>query len=775
MGKTNKVPKDTDRPKRLPAKSFKKYPRYSVDSGHREITQWWRSKTSVTVVLLSVAVAALSAGYVAYGFYRESRVVTPLDAPLVNVSQDPGQFWGSYRSTAYFGMRTMDPQSPVLGLMWFPQLVANHDLHIRHWCDQGDSLRHYSWQQHDGRSFGVQNIWEEDFTLTTSFLKRLGGDYGGDWTARISVAPKENATLPYTVSLMFYLALDGPGEIHPVVERTNHLKTLHGSTPALGNFQIHFKSETSSWYYHNFLLTAAPPGYTHLKEVVKSTLQRYKNGEVIFYGLRGHVVNREPENQRAANFAVYQVTFTPPLDLEIIFESESFKGRPNQLSGLIYEEELRSRRARFSSQFEEVFQLKKKGYSEGDIQIAQSIFSNMIGSVGYFYGSSVVQSIHNKKPLENWAAPLLTAVPSRSFFPRGFLWDEGFHNLLISRWDPDLTKNIMAHWLNLMNVEGWIPREQILGHEARERVPKEFVIQKNTNANPPTFFLTLENMLARMHRNEVKVDKEYLEMIFPRVKAWFDWFNTTQVGNMPGAYRWRGRDPVTRTELNPKTLTSGLDDYPRASHPTSVERHVDLRSWMCLAAKVLSQLAQERPPPPKIVPGQPQPRMDKIRIILSQPKLRFVDQYGYVSLFPFLLKIIKADNPKLLKVLTDLKNPELLWTDYGLRSLARSSSLYMKHNTEHDPPYWRGAIWINMNYLAIRALHHYAELPGPYQDLSLELYRQLRHNLVNTVLREYRRTGYIWENYSDRTGHGQGSHPFTGWSALVVLLMAELY
>lgn len=38
--------------------------------------------------------------------------------------------------------------------------------------------------------------------------------------------------------------------------------------------------------------------------------------------------------------------------------------------------------------------------------------------------------------------------------------------MLIRRWDIHICLDILGHWLDLMNIDGWIPREQILGAEA---------------------------------------------------------------------------------------------------------------------------------------------------------------------------------------------------------------------------------------------------------------------------------------------------------------------
>lgn len=59
-----------------------------------------------------------------------------------------------------------------------------------------------------------------------------------------------------------------------------------------------------------------------------------------------------------------------------------------------------------------------------------------------------------------------------------------------------------------MNIEGWIPREMILGAEAEAKVPAEFLVQSglfrsyysifsvllDLVANPPVFFYLMDKM-----------------------------------------------------------------------------------------------------------------------------------------------------------------------------------------------------------------------------------------------------------------------------------------
>ena len=62
-----------------------------------------------------------------------------------------------------------------------------------------------------------------------------------------------------------------------------------------------------------------------------------------------------------------------------------------------------------------------------------------------------------------------------------------------------------------------------------------------------------------------------------------------------------------------------------------------------------------------------------------------------------------------------------------------------------------------------------------FRAQAQKVYTILREAVINNVMKEYYRTGYVWEQYNDRTGEGQGCKPFTGWSALTVLLMVETY
>lgn len=456
------------------------------------------------------------------------------------------------------------------------------------------------------------------------------------------------------------------------------------------------------------------------------------------------------------------------------------------------------------------------------------------------------------------------------------------------------------------------------------------MVQSSRAANPPTLLLTVD-LLLRQIKQQKKIKSgmattgvneklnfdeidSILRRLYPRLQAWYTWFNRTQKAVHSNAkhetfvdpdgfhfgakfigYRWRGRDAMTNRELNPKTLTSGMDDYPRSSHPVNdkgtpsvpvntilntnindfemSERHVDLHCWMAHGARIMndlhiylqssgianveskyskhfwmlvksldhlhwtegtsdtSQNSKNSESSSSKIPMyadygvhtddvkliKRKDGQDSLRVTgqKDSPKWRFVDSHiGYNALFPMFFRLVK-DSQRLNAILDLIegihngtnKNHSLLTKNCGLRSLSKSSSLYKVRNTMHDPPYWRGSVWINMQYLACSSLHYYANLPEdvkynyknndefenlePIQYLDTitkqrcnKLYNKIRTDVIQCVYKEWKRTGYVWEQYEDEPvwdktfgsiHKGKGTRPFTGWSANVVLLMAEMY
>lgn len=151
--------------------------------------------------------------------------------------------------------------------------------------------------------------------------------------------------------------------------------------------------------------------------------------------LPGDVLTSNTGEIHQPNFIATLITGRPPFSIDISYQSTTgfsvsdLETRPGPPIKEEYTKALEAKRVQFTNTFEETFKLKEKGYSQSDIRFAESALSNMLGGIGYFYGSSRVQSVHTKDPVPYWKAPLYTAVPSRSFFPRGFLWDEGLKQL----------------------------------------------------------------------------------------------------------------------------------------------------------------------------------------------------------------------------------------------------------------------------------------------------------------------------------------------------------
>ncbi|CAL5357809.1 unnamed protein product [Camellia sinensis] len=163
-----------------------------------------------------------------------------------------------------------------------------------------------------------------------------------------------------------------------------------------------------------------------------------------------------------------------------------------------------------------------------------------------------------------------------------------------------------------------------------------------------------------------------LDRAFVHLEAWFQWFNTTQLGKDMSSYFGHGRDNATMRELNPK------------------RKEYDSIAKLLSNFEILNQMHFDDAHGTYLDFGNHTEKcsFDLVRSNGKQPLCKSRARPGS-------FRIAKIEDSTILEQQLNLiSNRRILWTDYGLRSLSKT-----REN-------------------------------GPYRDKAKIIYNDLRSNLI---------------------------------------------
>lgn len=705
------------------------------------------------------------------------------------------------------------------------KVLTGHPV-LRHTVEQNDGMAMYGWSTYDARAGGTQIIQDvgNQIDITTEFVKKSGGQSAGNWALRVKGKPRNGAPADLKTSVVFYVGMEakqdcaecqfeafeqvGAGE-DKSIEAVN-IAIKH---PRLGSAGIHIPTSVGADGRHEGTIV-------HTLNVTEDRLWQAK--ATFLDALKAQSKDQKEDGKidvvlrnapGSGNMHLVQMIIHGSFEFDVLYSSRTATRAmtTSEMGSSIQDSVVAYRKT-----YAHVFTPKTPFNTPQHATFGEMMLADLLGGVGYFYGTTKVDTSKKAIYAENtgkfWektgdakkhAVPetkgpyeLFTHTPARSVFPRGFLWDEGFHLLPVLEWDVDLAMEVVQSWLKTMDDDGWIAREQAVGAEAENGAPLYAITQYPQIANPPTMFLVVSRFIDILqgktkyygHESTLlkpEAGKKFVKQLYPLLKKHYEWWRKSQSGdieihsvpsaNLNEGYRWRGRMPE-------ENLASGLDDYPRPEPPDMTELHVDALCWVGVMSRTLEKIAFFTEATHDAFTYQNHIRGVKTNLetihwedkqnaycdtVVRDDKHTYVCHKGYVSLFPFMTGFLDANHANLDATLRLLRDPNHLWTDHGIKSLSQEDKKYGVGEN-----YWRSPIWINMNYMILTQLLSLAKTPGPHQERCKNVYIELRRNIVHTVFSSWLETGYAWEQYDPVGGHGQRTQHFTGWTSLVVLIMA---
>jgi glycogen debranching enzyme len=253
-----------------------------------------------------------------------------------------------------------------------------------------------------------------------------------------------------------------------------------------------------------------------------------------------------------------------------------------------------------------------------------------------------------------------------------------------------------------------------------------------------------------MHR----IPNAKLEMIYPKLVKWTDFWFTKRDHNGNGIPGYSGVNPGWDSGWDNSTASGGEDENEAP----------ELQAYLILQMDTLARIATQLGRKDEAVrwkersaahlklfrqtfwqDGRLVTRLDGGKQIIRQP----------TSLEPMMSLVLgeKLDPEMFNSLVVQLNN---YLTPYGLASEMPSSPLYRS-----DPDaYWRGPIWAPAMYLVIDGLNR-----GGRRDLAIDLAQRF-DKLINQA-------GGYYENFDAKTGKGLKTKAYTWTSSVHLLLLHE--
>lgn len=341
-----------------------------------------------------------------------------------------------------------------------------------------------------------------------------------------------------------------------------------------------------------------------------------------------------------------------------------------------------------------------------------------------------------------------------------FGWDNFFLSYMTSLYSRELAfANVIEH-LKGMTEEGFIPND----NSGNGRKTWD-------HSQPPVGAIMVKEIYKQYP------EQWFLEAVFDDLLEWNRWWVKKRMNEGLLAYgSHKARNPFgewARQNMQAARYESGMDDSPMYLEvPFNKEKNtmelqdVGLNGLYIADCQALAEMAKilERKAEYKELTNRTNELTGKLKKLWNKERGIYLNyrtdlqDWSYrlspTLFYPMLTDMVSKKQAKRM-VEEHFFNPEEFAGEWMMPSIARNDVMFNKQR------YWKGAIWPPLNFLAYLGLRNCGQQKAC---------RELSEKSLKLLVTEWKRKGFVSENYSSITGTGDdqrlSSDRFHSWGAL---------